>query len=210
MATGINASRRLITGKQVKSLRREGLVPAIIYGHKIDPILISLDAREASHILPALTSSQLLEVNLEGISHNVLVREKQRHPVNGHLLHVDFQEISMTERLRTNVQIDYFGDAPAIKNYNGIVVTNLEEVEIEALPANLPERILVDLKVLKGIGDVIRVKDIHLPAEVEVLNDPDEIVAIVTPPAMEEEVVAAGGESVEPEVIEKGKKEEEF
>lgn len=209
MAATLSAQRRLVVGKQVRGLRRQGLTPAVIYGHTIKPISISLDTREASTLLPTLTSTQFVEIILDAQPHSVLVRQKQRHPVDGHLLHVDFQEVSMLERFRANVQLDFFGDAPAVKFYNGSVVFHLEELDIEALPGDLPERIKVDLSSLTEIGSVIRVRDLILPAEVEVLDNMDDIVAVVTPPVVDEAEITQGG-TAEPEVIEKGKKEEDF
>jgi large subunit ribosomal protein L25 len=209
MAATLSANRRTIVGKQVRGLRRQGLLPAVIYGHMIEPVSISLNAREASTLLPTLTSTQFVEIVIDEKPHNVLVREKQRHPIDGHLLHVDFQEVSMLERFRANVQLDFFGEAPAVKFYNGVVVIHLEELDIEALPADLPERIKVDLGSLTEIGSAIRVRDLILPAEVEVLENMDDIVVVVTPPVAEEVVVSEGA-TAEPEVIEKGKKEEDF
>jgi large subunit ribosomal protein L25 len=115
----------------------------------------------------------------------------------------------MSERFRASVQLDFFGEAPAVKYYNGSVVFHLEELDIEALPVNLPERINVDLSSLTEIGSVIRVRDLILPAEVEVLDNLEDIVAVVTPPVSEEAEAFEGG-AAEPEVIEKGKKEEDF
>lgn len=209
MAATLSANRRTIVGKQVRALRRQGLLPAVIYGHSLEPISISINAREASTLLPTLTSTQFVEITLDAKPHSVLVKEKQRHPVDGRLLHVDFQEVSLLERYRANVQLDFFGESPAVKIFNGVVVFHLEELDIEALPANLPERIKVDLGSLTEIGSVIRVKDLILPADVEVMDNPEEIVAVVTPPVAEEVEVSEGA-TAEPEVIEKGKKEENF
>jgi large subunit ribosomal protein L25 len=200
---------RQIVGKQVKALRREGRLPAVIYGMSSKPMAITLDMREASRILPTITSSHLIVVDLDGQKHNALVREKQRNPVSGHLIHVDFQEVSMTEKLRTTVMIELQGEAPAVKNLNGVVVTGVERLDVESLPGDLPERILVDLSKLNEIGDAIYVRDIVLPPAVEVLTNLEEMVALVTAPVMEEEPEAAEGEEAEPEVIERGKKEEE-
>lgn len=201
------AQRRQVIGKQVKALRRAGRLPAILYGHKIEPIAVTLDAREANRILPAITSSHLVVIDVEGDRHTALVREKQYNYVLGTLLHVDFNVISMTEKLRANVSVFFEGDAPAVKNVDGVLVSGLEELEVECLPADLPERITVDISGLNEIGDAIYVRDIKLPSQVEVLTDLDELIVIVTAPKVEVEEAEAA--EVEPEVIEKGKKEEE-
>ncbi len=205
----LNAERRTIIGKQVKALRRAGKLPAVLYGHHFEPLPITLDAREANRVLPGITSSHLLSINVQGDVHTALVREKQRHPVKGDLLHVDFLAVSMTEKLRTMVVIQLEGEAPAVKERDGLLVTGVEELEVECLPADLPERIIVDISNLNDIGDAIYVRDVKLPSSVEVLTDPDEMVVLVTAPVTEEVEMAEVGEGAEPEVIEKGKREEE-
>lgn len=205
----LNAERRTVVGKQVKALRREGKLPAVVYGHHLEALPITLDAREASRVLAGITSSHLISINVQGDLHTALVREKQRHPVRGDLMHVDFLAVSMTEKLRTMVVIQLEGEAPAVKEKDGLLVTGVEELEVECLPADLPERIVVDISNLTDIGDTIYVRDVQLPPSVEVLTDPDEMVVLVTAPVTEEvEEVEVEG-APEPEVIEKGKREEE-
>jgi large subunit ribosomal protein L25 len=183
----------------------------VIYGSQITPVAISLNYHDASLKLAKISSSQLVDVDVDGASHTVLVRERQRHPVTGNLLHVDFQAVSLTEKLRTNVRMHFFGEAPAVKTYNGILVTSLEELEVECLPGDLPEHLEVDLSSLEQIGDAIYVRDVLLPPKVEVLEELDEIIVVITAPAVEEEEEEEEVEvaEAEPEVIEKGKKEEE-
>jgi large subunit ribosomal protein L25 len=207
----LKAKNRDVIGKQVKALRREGELPAILYGHHINPMPISLDYRETTRILPEVSSSQLIEMEIGGQRHTVLVREKQHDPVTGTLLHVDFQAVSLTERLRALVRIELSGEAPAVKNFNGIVVTGQEELEVECLPSDLPSHLVVDIRRLEKIGDAIYVRDIEMPAEVEVLTDPGELVVLITAQEaeLEEEEVEAEVAEEEPEVIERGKKEEE-
>ena len=205
----INAQPRDVIGKQVRALRRAGLLPAVIYGHNITPIPLSLNFHDSSMLLPKISSSQLVVVDVDGKLHTVLVRERQRHPVTGDLLHIDFQEVSLTEKLRVKVGLQFKGEAPAVKMFDGIVVTSLEVLEVECLPGDLVNYLEVDLSVLGQIGDAIYVRDIPLPPKVQVLEDLDEVVVVVTAPVAE---VAVAGEEVaefEPEVIEKGKKEEE-
>ena len=207
----LQAKKRNVIGKQVKALRRQGGLPAILYG-SIDPLAISLDAHNAERVLQSVTSSNLITVEVEGSPHSVLVRERQRNPLTGHLIHVDFQVVSLTEKLRANVLLDLVGEAPAVKEHSGVLVTGLESLEVECFPQDLPERITIDLSILGEIGDAIYVRDLHLPDVVEVLEDPDEMVILVTAqeaePVEEEEEVAEAVEE-EPEVIERGKREEE-
>lgn len=210
----IKATPRTVIGKQVRALRRAGQLPGVLYGRHIEPAPISLDAREASRILSHLTSSSLVTIDLEGQEYPALVRESQRNPIKRNLVHVDFQVVSLTEKLRTRVGIEVAGISPAVKDFNAVLVTSLDELEVECLPQHLPERIVVDISRLANVGDGIHVRDIILSDNVKVLSDPDEMVVVVTASRAEEvEEVAAeaipGQEMAEPEVIEKGKKEEE-
>jgi large subunit ribosomal protein L25 len=207
-AVVLKAQKRDVIGKQVKALRRAGRLPAILYGRNINPIAVTFDYKETSRIMPYVTSSQLVVIELEGEQHHALVRERQLHPVQGTLLHIDFNVVSMTEKLRANVSLHLVGEAPAVKDYDGILVTALEELEVECLPQYLPERIDVDVSILKHIGDVIHVRDIALAEQIEVLTDLGELVVLVTAPEAEE-VAAVEAAAPEPEVIERGKKEEE-
>jgi large subunit ribosomal protein L25 len=211
----LKAKPREVIGKQVRALRRAGQVPAVIYGHNVTPLNIALDFKETTRVLQGVSSSRLITVDVDGKPHVALVRERQFHPVSGFLVHIDFQEVSMTEKLRVTVRLVFKGESAAVKDFDGIPVYNLEQLEIECLPADLPNSIEVDLSSLKVIGDSLRVRDVKLPANIEVRTSQDETVVVITPPTVEKEEVTAGAEAAtvatgaEPEVIEKGKKEEE-
>lgn len=205
----LQATRRDIVGKQVKQLRRQGRLPAVLYGKNIEPISVTFDFRESNRILPGLTASHLITVEVDGDQHNVLVREKQFHPVLGKLIHVDFMVVSLTEKLRANVSLTLDGESPAVRDLDGILVSGLEQIEVECLPQDLPERIIVDVSSLTEFGSAIHVRDIKLSENIRVLTDLDEMVAVITAPEAEEEVVVEEVAEGEPEVIEKGKKEEE-
>jgi large subunit ribosomal protein L25 len=210
----IEAKKREIIGKQVKALRREGWIPAVIYGPEIEPIAISLDARIANRMLPGVTSSQFITVDVEGERFTTLVRDRQQHVIHNYLLHLDFMSVSMTEKLRTSVPIELLGEAPAVSE-GGILVTGQEYLDVQSLPSDLPERVSIDISKLAAIGDAIYVRDLEMPEAVEVLTDEDEMVVLVTAPAAieEEEEVAEEelfiDEEAEPEVIERGRREEE-
>lgn len=208
--TVLKATRRNVTGKQVKALRRQGRLPAVMYGHKFEPINISLDAHEASLLIPRLSSSAIVTIDLDGEQHAALIREKQRDYVKNKLVHVDFQIVSLTEKIRAAVHIELQGLSPAVKDFNAVIVQNLAQVEVEALPRDLPERLVVDVTKLAAVGDAIHVRDLEIPAKVEVLTPTDEIVVVATGAAAEEVEAEAGAEgAAEPEIIERGKKEEE-
>jgi large subunit ribosomal protein L25 len=213
----LNASKRDVVGKQVKALRREGKLPAVIYGRHTEPININLDAHSAALALGKLTSSSLVTIKVDGTEYPALVREKQRDFIKNTLLHVDFLAVSMTETLRTSVSVHFIGVSGAVKDFNAVLVHNLEQLEVEALPNDLPERIDVDISSLAKPGDGIRVREVKVPDNVRILNDPDTMVAVATFAKVEEEVAAVPGAegvvtptSTEPELsVERGKKEEE-
>ncbi|MCX6038672.1 MAG: 50S ribosomal protein L25 [Chloroflexi bacterium] len=211
----LKAMPRTATGRQVRALRRSGLLPAVIYGHNVEPISISLEGREAGRVLGRLSSSSLITIDLEGKEYPSLVREKQQNHIKRTLIHVDFMVVSLTEKIRANVGIVLTGDSPAVKDFNAMLINGLSELEVEAFPQDLPKSIVVDISALVKIGDGIHVRDIVLSDKVQVLDTPDEMIILATAPAKEEveEVVtpeaAVVAEGTEPEVIEKGKKEEE-
>ena len=212
----INASKREVIGKKVGALRREGKLPAVIYGKGIDPTPITLDLREASKILSTLTSSSILTLNVDGKEYPALVRDKQRDYLKARYLHIDFLAVSLTEKIRTTITISIEGEAPAVSDYNGVVVSGLSEIEVECLPGDLEERITVDISSLKEIGDSILVKDLAVGKKIDVLSDPDDIIVSITSQAVSAEATTEedelfGDESSmdEPEVIERGKKEDE-
>lgn len=208
----LQAERRVVIGKQVKALRRSGKLPAVIYGYKLEPLPIMLDQKEASRVIERSSGSALIVVQVDGEKHYTLVREKQRNPILGTLRHVDFQAVSLTEKVRANVPLHFSGEAPAVENYFGVIVTNIEQMEVECLPRELPERFEVDLSSLEEIGDSIHLRDLVMPKGVEALGDPEAVIVLVTAPAVEAEIEAEMAEGVteeEPEVIERGKKEEE-
>ena len=211
----IQAEKRTVVGKQVRTLRREGKLPAVIYGHHVEPVSIVLDAHDASKTLAKASSSTLVTIELEGKQYPTLVRERQLDFIRNSLIHVDFLAVSMTEKLTASVSVHVVGDAPAVKEFGAILVTNLSELEVECLATDLPERFVVDVSGLAEIGDGVYVKDLAVPANVEILTDPDEMIVVATAMAAEEveeeeeELLEGEEELEEPEVIEKGKKEEE-
>ena len=212
----LNATKRDVVGKQVKALRREGKLPAVIYGRHTEPVNINLDAHSASLTLGRLTPSSLVTINVDGTEYPSLVREKQRDYIKNRLLHVDFLAVSMTELLRTNVNVHFVGVSPAVKDFNAVLVKNLEELEVECLPTDLPESIEVDISAMTKPGEGIRVRDVQISDKIRILNDSDTMVAVATFAKVEEEAAAVpGAEAVtptgaEPELsVDRGKKEDE-
>jgi len=212
----IKAEKRNVIGKQVRALRREGKLPAVIYGRHTDPINVLLDTHSASQILAKITSSSLVTISLDGTEYPALVREKQRDYIKNRLLHVDFLAVSLTELLHATVSVNFIGVSPAVKDFNAVLVTNLQSLAVECLPTDLPERIDVDISSLMRPGEGIRVRDVVVSDKVRLLDNPDTVVAVATFAKVEEEAAAVpGAEAVtpggaEPELaVERGKKEDE-
>ncbi|NTW26249.1 MAG: 50S ribosomal protein L25 [Lentimicrobium sp.] len=204
------ATKRTVTGKKVENLRREGLLPGVMYGHNIKPTPISMKLKDATKVLNSVTKSSIVSLVVDGEENSVLVREKQRNYLKGTYLHIDFQVVSSTEKLRTYVSIVLTGTSPAVKDFDGVVVTGISQIEVEAFPQDLPESFIVDISSMDQIGSEIFVKDIPVPANVEILTPAEELVVIISSTKEEvvEEVISEG--PVEPEVIERGKKEEDL
>lgn len=210
----LEAKKRERIGKRVKALRRQGRLPAVVYGKGVESLPISLDFREASKILQSVSASTLVTIDVEGEEFSALVRERQRDVILRDLLHVDFLAVSLTETVRAQVRISLVGVAPAIKAQNAVITQVTETLEIEALPTDLIEFVEVDVSGMDSIGDTVLVGDLPLPKGVIILEDLDKTVVVATAPEIleveedeeEEELELVDGE---PEVIEKGKAEEE-
>ena len=214
----LKATKRDVTGKQVKAMRREGKLPAVIYGRRTEPVNISLDARTAAVALSKVGSSSLMTIDVDGTEFPVLVRERQRNYIKDTLLHVDFLAGSLTEKLRAEVRIELTGLSLAVKDSDAVLVTGLHTLSVECLPADLPDHVTVDISPLVKVGDSIHVRDISLGDKVTILDDGDEMIVNATyakieveaPVAAAEGAVAAAAEGEEPELaVERGKKEEE-
>lgn len=187
----LQAQKREKLGKSVNSLRKEGFLPAVVYGHNIKNLNLLLNIKEFEKAYYGVGESSILELQIEGekILRNVLVHDISKHYLNGNFIHADFYQVKMDEKVKAKVIIEFTGEAQAVKNGN-ILVKNIHDVEIESLPANLPKSIVVDISELKDIGDKITVAKLNLPQGVKILTDPEIIlVSIEAPRAKEEEVI---------------------
>lgn len=208
----LSAQTRSASGRiGVNKLKRQGIVPAIIYGGKQQPQSLQVAARDINAILAHATGENVLvelEIDDNGTkaSRTALIQEVQHHPIGRAILHVDFHAISMDETIEAEIPIAPQGEPTGVKNFGGILEQNLRALEVECLPKDLPDVITVDVSAL-NIGDIIHVKDLQLPAGVTALNDEEIPVFAVAEPRVEEEPVAAEAPTA-PEVITEKKKEE--
>ena len=205
----LKATKREVLGRKVGALRRAGKLPAVLYGHGIESTPVMLDAHEAALSLSHLTSSSLMMIDLDGKEYPALVREKQRDYLKNRLLHVDFQVISMTEKITTKVGIELTGTAPAVKAFSAVIVTVLNELEIECMPQDLPERVVIDISGLTEVGASIHVRDVVISDRVKILGDPAETIVVASATREEKAVAeeAPAEEEAAPEASEPGKKE---
>lgn len=212
MTISLNVKKRIETKKKTSHLRKRGVIPAVVYGHKIDNLNISVLESEFRKVYNAAGESTLIDLLVENAAHpvKVIIQDVQLHPVMGDYLHVDFHQVNMKEKLHTNISLKFVGEAPAVKSSGGVLITNKNSIEVKCLPTDLIHEIEVDLSHLKKLEDSIRVKDLNVPKTIEVLDLSDEIVAIVTESKTEKEAEATNvpvDTKIEPEVI--GKKEKE-
>ncbi len=207
----LKAKLREELGKEaVKKLRAQGLIPAVVYKGKnsLNIKVLSKDFLEVIHTKAGENVVVNLQIESKKPSRTAIIKETQYHPVRGDTLHVDFNEISLTEVLTVKVPIAVKGEAQGIKE-GGVLEHALWEIEVECLPTQIPENVPVDVSPLK-IGDSILVKDLQLPGGVKVLSDPETtVVSLAVPRVEEEEVAKPEEEAVEPEVIMEKKPEEE-
>lgn len=204
------ATKRTVTGKQVGQLRRAGKLPAVVYGKGVEPMAIEMDAREASRVIRHVHGAQLLDMVVDGQTHNVLLQDLQRDSIKGHFLHADFYVVDMTQPIRVRLPIHLVGTSFAVTSLSGVLVHGITELAVECLPADLILAVDADLGALKEIGNALHVRDLYLPKSIKVLADPDDLVARVTYQAKEEDLsTPVGAVAAEVEVIEKGKIEEE-
>ncbi len=198
----LNAKVREVTGKSSHKLAAEGLVPAVVYGPKVEAQSLSVDRREFEHLLrEASVGSTLVDLNIEGQGKalDVIIKEVRHEEIKGAIQHIDFWAVDMGQTLQTTVAIDFIGSAEGEK-VGGVVMHSLRELKIEARPKDLPEHVEVDVSAL-NIGDSFTVADLVAPVGVTLLDEPETLIASCMPPSVEEEVVAAEGEITEvPEV----------
>jgi large subunit ribosomal protein L25 len=205
----LKATKREILGRKVGALRRAGKLPAVLYGHGIDSTPVTMEAHEAALKLSHVTTSSLVMIDLDGKEYPALVREKQRDYLKNRLLHVDFQVISMTEKVTTKVGIELTGTAPAVKEFSAVIVTVLSELEVECMPQDLPARVVIDISGLTEVGAGIHVRDIVIADKVKILDDPAEMIVVASATRAEKAAAeeAPAEEEAAAEASEPGKKD---
>lgn len=193
MTPELTAKIRETLGKKVKSLRKKGIIPAVLYGEKVKSIPLEVNYKEFEKVYEEAGESTIIKLKVQSpkskvADKNVLIYDVSRDPVSDKFIHVDFYEVKMDKPITAEVPLVFEGEAPAVKNLEGVLIKNITEIEVEALPANLPHEIKVDISILNTFDDLIHIKDLKIPEGVKVLVNPEEIVALVSPPRSEEEL----------------------
>ncbi len=185
----LQAKHRDTFGKKVAKLRREGLIPAVMYSKGKEGTALSVDKKLFDHVYKLSGGSTILTLEIEGDKdRNVLIKEVDRNPVTDNVVHADFYQVKMTEKITATVPLRFIGDSKAVMDLSGSLITNKSEVEVECLPADLPHEIEVDISLLEDFESVLHISDIKLPPGVEVKDDPEETLAFVEAPRSEEEL----------------------
>lgn len=207
----LEAQARTVTGKKVSQLRRSGLVPAVVYGSKIDAFNVQIPYRELQTTLLKAGGTNLINVMVDGKGTPVLAREVQRSVLRGEILHVDFLAVDMTQTIRAEIPVHIVGEAPAVKNGLGMLMHLVNTLVIEALPADLIDRVNVDVSTLKAVNDAIHVSDLDLGDKVAIISEDNEMLVRIAAEVDQTEEEGEEGEvsSAEPEVIARRKEEEE-
>ena len=198
----LSAQPRTLVGRAVKALRHQGQTPANIFGKKVASLTIQVNTKDFTKLYAEVGESTLVYLRVEGESdaRPVLVREVVYHPVSGQILHVSFNQVDLKEKVTAPVAIELVGEAPAESNHLGILVQQLSEVEVEALPTDMPERVSLDVSGLAEVGAQLLVSDIQLASNITIQTAPDTIVAKIEPLAKEEVVAPPPAAPVEGEV----------
>lgn len=205
------AHKRDILGKKVRFLRRKGITPVNLYGHGIasTPLQVETPALKKALAQAGMTSLVHIKIDSSNRPHLAIVKGIQRDPVKGELLHVDFYQVKMDEKLKLEVPLVLVGKAPAVKEFAGILVQERKSVEVECLPANMPHMIEVDVSGLVNLDQAIHVKDLKVGEGVTILTEPEKVVARIARARVEVEAVAApAAEEAEVEAKEEEEKKE--
>jgi len=187
----LTVSPREVLGKKVKRLRREGIIPANVYGRALDSAAIQVVRDDLVRVIRSAGRNEIIYLRLDGEDPRpTFVRQIQRNPVTDAILHVDFYQISLAEKVRMEVPLALVGTAPAEQTYGGTLLHSLDSITVEGLPTDIPSVIEVDVSGLEEIDAAIHVGELSVSGEVTVLSDPEMVVAKIAPPHVEKEVEA--------------------
>jgi large subunit ribosomal protein L25 len=206
----LKAEKRKVAGRKVKRLRREGILPANIYGKKVKSCAVQLDLKTFLPVYQKVGETGIVNLGLKGETkaRPVLIHNVQLDPVTDQPLHADFYQVDLKQKVTTEVPVEITGESAAVKEKGGILIQPLTEVEVEALPTELPDKFEVNVTGLKEIDDAVTVGDLKVPEGVKILTAAKQILAKIEPPAEEEETAPPEEEAPPEEAAEEAKPEE--
>lgn len=192
--------REKVSSKVLARSRKEGKIPAVLYGHGTEPVMLWVNTLQFNKIFSEAGSSSIISLDVEkGKPANVIVHDTELDAMTNRISHIDFYQVRMDEELETHVPLEFVGESPAVRELGGVLIKTVEEIMISCLPKDLPHSIEVDLSLIKDFETHITVKDIQLPKGVKVLAEESTVVALVEAPRTEAEM-AALDEKVEADV----------
>ncbi len=196
----LSLQKRDQLGKRVKKLRQQGLIPANVFGKEVKSQAVSASAADFKLVREKAGETQIVYLQISGETKDrpTLITNIQYDPVSDQVLHVDFHQVDLKEKVTANIPLELVGEAPAAKDFQAVVVPNISEIEVEALPTDLPEKIEVDVTGLKQIGDSIKVSDLKINRDIiAVQTDPETIIVTATPQRAEEVIEAPAAPTTE-------------
>ena len=202
----LKAMPRQELGKKVNKFRKAGQIPAVIYGHGIKSQPLFVVAKDFEKVYKEVGESTLIALEIEGKKRNVLIHEINKDPISDQVLHIDFYQVKMDEKIKAHIPLVFIGEAPVIKTEGGTLIKNIQEIEVEAKALDLPHQIEVDVSRLQTFDDNVYIKDLKISDQVKILAEPNEVVASVIPLRREEEEIKP--EAVPTEVSKEEGKEE--
>jgi large subunit ribosomal protein L25 len=209
----LEAQKRSILGKKVKSLRDSGLIPGVLYGKDQEAIPLQVIGKDFYSALKEAGESSLVYLNIDSQSFPTIIHDLARDPLSDDVIHTDFYKVRLDQKIKADVVLEFEGESPAVKNLGGILVTNIHEIEVEALPQDLPQEIRVDISSLVNLNDHILVKDINVGENVKLLAEDDAILALIQEPKsqedLDEELSGPTGDVSDVEIGKEKKEDEE-
>ena len=202
----LNASLRKIFGKRTRSMRKDGFIPANIFGEKMEPLAISLDQKAFNETFKIAGETNVVYIAVDNKKIPTLISEIQIHPVSQSILHIDLRKIDLTHKIEAHVPIVLVGESEAVESKNGVILSQMDEVTIESLPEDIPDKIEVDISKLTEIGDIFRISDLVIEGSFVILDEPER--AIVSIIEHKEEEIEPETVSEDPEIIGKEAEEE--
>jgi len=186
----IKGEKRTVVGKSLQTIRDNGILPAVIYGHDFKTLPIQVNSKDFEKVYHQAGESSLVYVNLDGQNIPAIIHEAVRDAITDKFIHADFYKVNLKEKIIAAVQLVFIGESPAVKELAGILVKNINEIEVEALPQDLPHEIEVDISPLVDLNSHLLIKDLKLPSGVEIKDKEklEEIMALVQEPISEEEL----------------------